>query len=67
MDDGAGAHNGVDVVRHLLGDLRGAFKLEGAGNQLTFTQAAKPKTDAEVVDGAMKVTITGVRSCFHHR
>ncbi len=37
-----------------------AFKLEGAGNQLTFTQAAKPKTDAEVVDGAMKVTITGV-------
>ena len=37
-----------------------AFKLAGAGNQLTFTQAAKPKTDAEVVDGAMKVTITGV-------
>ena len=37
-----------------------AFKLEGTGNQLTFTQAAKPKTDAEVVDGAMKVTITGV-------
>ena len=36
------------------------FKLAGAGNQLTFTQAAKPKTDAEVVDGAMKVTITGV-------